>query len=51
MGSEMCIRDRLDVGPFVDFLVSGNFSAKADINGDGEVDLLDVGPFVNLLSG
>ena len=43
--------DLLDVGPFVDLLVSGDFAAAGDINGDGCVDLLDVGPFVNLLIG
>ena len=42
--------DLLDVGPFVDSLISGVFIAAADINGDGAVDLLDVGPFVDLLT-
>ena len=41
----------LDVQPFVDLLVSGDFQAEADINQDGVVDLLDVQPFVDLLSG
>ena len=40
----------LDVGPFVDALISGRFEPKADINQDGTVDLLDVGPFVDLLT-
>ena len=43
--------DLLDVSPFVDLLISGEFSEKADINTDGAVDLLDVGPFVDLLAG
>lgn len=43
--------DLLDVQPFVDLLVSGEFSAKADINRDGVVDLLDVDPFIALLTG
>ena len=41
----------LDVAPFVDLIVDGGFSKKADFNGDGQVDLLDVGPFVDLLTG
>ena len=41
----------LDVQPFVDLLISGDFQAEADINGDGIVNLLDVQPFVDLLSG
>ena len=43
--------DLLDVGPFVDLLVSGDFQKEADINEDGTVDLLDVTPFVALLAG
>ena len=43
--------DLLDVEPFVDLLISGEYNAVADINGDGVVDLLDVGPFVSLLAG
>jgi hypothetical protein len=30
--------------------MSGEFAEKADINGDGVVDLLDVQPFVELLA-
>lgn len=41
----------LDVSPFVDAIVAGEFLPAADINGDGVVNLLDVGPFVSLLSG
>ena len=41
----------LDVGPFIDLITSGDFSPKADINGDTVVNLLDVGPFVDLLVG
>ena len=43
--------DLLDVGPFVDLLISGEFQAEADTNQDGAVDLLDVGPFVDILTG
>ena len=42
--------DLLDIGPFVDLITNGEFSAKGDIDGNGVVDLLDVGPFVALLS-
>ena len=42
--------DLLDVSPFVDAILSGEFIPEADINGDGTVDLLDVGPFVQLLT-
>ena len=41
--------DLLDVQPFVNAVLSGEFVAKADINQDGVVDLLDVEPFVLLL--
>lgn len=41
--------DLLDVSPFVDAILSGEFIAAADINGDGVVDLLDVEPFVQLI--
>ena len=41
----------LDVAPFVDLILSSEFSEKADINDDGAVDLLDVAPFVELLTG
>lgn len=43
--------DLLDVGPFVDLLVSGGFQSEGDIDGDGKITLLDVEPFVDLLSG
>ena len=43
------IVDFLDVAPFVDLLIDGDFQAEADINQDGVVDLLDVGPLVDLL--
>ena len=43
--------DLLDVFPFVELLINGEFLAQADINGDGSVDLLDVDPFVGLLIG
>ena len=41
--------DLLDVAPFVELVLAGEFSDKADINDDGTVDLLDVAPFVDLL--
>ena len=41
----------LDVGPFVETLVSAEFNTKADINRDGVVNLLDVSGFVNLIAG
>ena len=43
--------NKLDVAPFVQLLVSGEYSAKADINGDGAVTLLDVQGFVALIIG
>ena len=43
--------DLLDIGPFVDLIVTGDFSAKADFNSDGMIDLLDVGPFVDSITG
>ncbi|MEM9409902.1 MAG: PQQ-dependent sugar dehydrogenase [Planctomycetota bacterium] len=43
--------DLLDVGPFVNSLVSAIYQAEADINGDGLINLLDVQPFVELLNG
>lgn len=41
----------LDVMPFVDAIISGEFLPKADTNFDGAVDLLDVSSFVDLLTG
>ena len=41
--------DLLDVDPFVEVMITGQFVDKADINLDGGVDLLDVNPFVGLL--
>ncbi len=43
--------DLLDVAPFVDLIVSGEFQSEADLNGDGVVNLQDVAPFVDLLTG
>ncbi len=43
--------DLLDVAPFVDLVINGGFSTKADFNFDGVVDLLDVAPFVDALTG
>ena len=42
--------DALDVQPFVDLLIAGEFQAEANINQDGAVALLDVDPFVELLA-
>ena len=41
----------VDVAPFVDLVLEGEFQAEADTNGDGVVDLSDVQPFVDLLTG
>lgn len=41
----------LDVGPFVDLILTNGFECQADINGDGSVDLLDVGDFVDIFTG
>ena len=43
--------DLLDVGPFIDILISGQFQPASDINQDGVVDLLDVDPFIQILIG
>ena len=43
--------DLLDVAPFVELILSGEFQFEADLNQDSTVDLLDIGPFVNALSG
>ena len=43
--------DLLDVAPFVELIISGEFQIEADVNQDGVVDLLDVAPFVDLLTG
>ena len=42
--------DLLDIAPFVDLIVNGEFSEKADFNLDSVVDLLDVAPFVDALT-
>ena len=42
--------DLLDVSPFIDLVISGDFESKADINQDGAVNLLDVSPFIDLLT-
>lgn len=41
--------DLLDIAPFVDLVVSGEFLAAADMDGDGVVSLLDVNPFVEII--
>ena len=40
----------LDVQPFVDLILSGEFQVEGDTNFDGAVNLEDVAPFVALLS-
>ena len=42
--------DLLDVTPFIDLIVSGEFSAKADFDQSGTVNLLDVSPFIDALT-
>lgn len=41
--------DLLDVQPFIDVLLSGEYQTEADINCNGLVELTDVAPFVELL--
>ena len=41
--------DLLDIGPFVDAILSGDNTPKADINNDNVVNLLDIGSLVDLL--
>ena len=41
--------DLLDVEPFVDRIIAGQFQPEADVNSDGVVDLLDIAAFVALL--
>ena len=43
--------DLLDVAPFVDLIINGQYQVEADINMDGEVNLLDVAGLVQLISG
>ena len=45
------LTDLLDVSPFVDAIIAGNYLPNADTNCDGDVNLLDVNSFVALLSG
>lgn len=40
----------LDVQPFVDILIAGEFSGKADVNQDGNVDRLDIQPLIALIA-
>ena len=41
----------LDVAPFVDAVIAGQFVFQADLNQDESVDLLDVSPFIEELVG
>ena len=41
----------LDIGPFIDLVLSGEWQREADLNQDGIVDLLDVQPFVEIIIG
>ena len=43
--------DLLDIQPFVDFIMSGEFKIEADVNQDGVVDLLDIQPLIDILLG
>lgn len=40
----------LDISTFIDALVSGQYSAKCDINRNGLVDFLDIAPFIAILA-
>ena len=42
--------DLLDIAPFVEAIVAGNYVPEADINLDGEVNLFDVAPFIEILT-
>ena len=42
--------DLLDVGPFIDRIVDGQYQTEADLNADCEVNLLDVALFIDLLT-
>ena len=44
-----CILDLLDIQPFVEVLLSNEYSPLADINFDGQNNLVDVPPFIDLL--
>ena len=41
----------LDVAPFIELLASGQFQLEADVNKDGQVNLVDVASFVSVLAG
>lgn len=41
----------LDVQPFINAILSGEFQDEGDINRDGVVDLLDVNAFIAILAG
>ena len=43
--------DLLDIGPFVDALVTNDFLCQGDFNGDGVLSLLDVAGFVDAILG
>ena len=45
------VTNLLDVSPFVDAIVSGQYVYEADLNQDSSVDLLDVSPFIDLITG
>jgi len=40
----------LDIAPFIERLMSGEFQAEADIDLDGEVTFLDIAPFIAILT-
>jgi len=44
------VTDFLDIAPFIQLLVDGEFSEKADIDDSDEVDFLDIAPFIAILA-
>ena len=40
----------MDIPPFIDILISGEFLPRADFNQDGAVNFLDIAPLVAILS-
>ena len=41
----------LDIGGFIDLILTDSFLCQGDFNGDGAVDLLDVQGMIDVLSG
>ena len=40
-----------DVNAVLDFILNGEFSGLADVNGDGEVTLADINALINIVLG